>query len=136
MIYLHSKIDNRLLHIVYRKDNIVIDRRDISPPNQFIQVSALKLPEGKTFEPHQHIWKEPSFTEMIAQESWCVISGKIKVYFFDIDGSLLTKPLILNPGDISITFEGGHNYEALEASIVYEYKTGPYEGQSRDKVFL
>jgi len=136
VIKLYSKIDNRLLHIIYRKYEMVIDREDISPPNQFIQVSALRLPEGKTFRPHQHIWKEPSFKEMIAQESWCIISGKVEIYFFDTDGSLLTTSFILNPGDISITFEGGHNYKALEPSVVYEYKTGPYEGQSRDKVFL
>lgn len=135
MIKLHSKLDNRLLHIVYRKEDIIADREDISPSNQFIQVSALRLPEGKTFRPHQHIWKEPCFKKMIAQESWCVISGRVEVYFFDTDGSLLTTQ-VLSPGDISVTFEGGHTYKALESSIVYEYKTGPYEGQSKDKVFL
>ena len=130
-----SKVDNRLLHIVYRREDMILDREDIAPPEQFIQVSALQLSKGKTFRPHKHIWKEPSYQGVIAQESWCVISGKVEVHFFDIDNTTVTKE-ILNAGDISITFEGGHTYTALEPSVVYEYKTGPYEGQSNDKVFI
>ena len=43
---------------------------------------------------------------------------------------------ILNAGDSSFTLEGGHTYEILEDdTLVYEYKTGPYEGQEKDKVF-
>lgn len=132
----YSKIDNRLLHIVYRKEDMLVDREDISSPEQFIQISALKLSAGKTFKPHQHIWKEPKVKQVIAQESWCVISGTVKVFFYDIDGALLITTL-LHPGDISVTYEGGHTYEILEDNTrVYEYKTGPYEGQHRDKVFL
>ena len=43
----------------------------------------------------------------------------------------------LGPGDVSITLYGGHNYEILEENTrVLEYKTGPYYGQTEDKVFL
>ena len=43
----------------------------------------------------------------------------------------------VNPGDASFTLEGGHTYEILEDdTLVYEYKTGPYEGQKLDKTFL
>jgi len=91
--------------------------------------------EGKTFRPHKHIWKNPSFEQMIAQESWVVIRGSVKVHFFDRE----MKPLethILKAGDASFTLQGGHTYEILEDdTLVYEYKTGPYEGQAKDKVF-
>jgi len=44
---------------------------------------------------------------------------------------------ILYVGDASFTLEGGHNYEILEDNtLVYEYKTGPYEGQEFDKTFI
>jgi hypothetical protein len=44
---------------------------------------------------------------------------------------------ILHVGDASFTLEGGHNYEILEDNtLVYEYKTGPYEGQEMDKKFI
>ena len=56
--------------------------------------------------------------------------------FYDIDGTLLTTSDLL-PGDASMTFQGGHNYLILEDdTVVYEYKTGPYQGQELDKVFL
>ena len=55
---------------------------------------------------------------------------------YDLDDSIISQP-ILNVGDISVTFQGGHTYEILEDdTIVYEYKTGPYKGQENDKEFL
>ena len=55
---------------------------------------------------------------------------------YDTDEVFLCEEIIF-PGDCSITFEGGHTYEALEEdTIVYEYKTGPYTGQNNDKVFI
>lgn len=137
MLNIYSKYDSdRLLHSIFRKEDMIKTRIDIAPENQFIQVSALNLHKGKTFRPHQHIWKVPNSKLIITQESWCVISGKVKVFMYDITSELLHTD-ILNPGDTSITYEGGHNYEILEEnSLIYEYKTGPYEGQERDKVFL
>lgn len=137
MLTLYSKTKpNTLLHMIFRKEEICEGRTDIAPENQFIQVSALKMQKGKTFKPHQHIWKEPRIKQVIAQESWCIISGKVKIFFYDIDEKLLLED-VLNAGDISVTYEGGHTYEILEDNtLVYEYKTGPYEGQARDKVFL
>jgi hypothetical protein len=36
-----------------------------------------------------------------------------------------------------ITLEGAHTYTILENdTLVYEYKTGPYEGQELDKQFI
>ena len=60
----------------------------------------------------------------------------MKVILYDLDDNILATP-ILNEGDCSITFRGGHNYECMEDdTIVYEYKTGPYQGVKKDKVFL
>ena len=64
------------------------------------------------------------------------MSGSVSVSFYDIDGKYIESH-ILNPGDVSMTFEGGHSYEILEDNtFVYEYKTGPYQGQALDKVFI
>jgi len=131
----YSKNSNKLLHIVYKSKDILSEREDIAPADKFIQVSSLKLSAGKTFRPHKHIWKNPSKGIIIAQESWCVVSGEVLVSFYDIDDTLIDKA-ILSAGDISLTFEGGHTYEILKDAIIYEYKTGPYEGQKLDKVFI
>ena len=101
----------------------------------FIQCSHLNMEKGKTFRPHRHIWKN-RIRDVIAQESWVVIQGKVQCIFYDLDNTILVKP-ILEPGDASFTLEGGHTYEILEDNtLVYEYKTGPYEGQLLDKTFL
>ena len=127
--------NGKLLHLIYTQDDFTNDRTDLVEPNNFIQCSFLKLNKGKTFRPHKHIWKEPKFKKMIAQESWVVIQGSVKAHFFDTEMRLL-ETRILKAGDVSFTLEGGHMLEILEDNtLVYEYKTGPYEGQVRDRVF-
>ena len=130
-----KKEPGKLLHIIYRKEDMTEGRIDIVSEENFIQCSSLNLKEGKTFKPHKHIWKERT-RNVIAQESWVVIQGKVKCIFYDLDDEILSEP-ILNVGDASFTLEGGHNYLILEDNtLVYEYKTGPYEGQKIDKTFL
>jgi cupin fold WbuC family metalloprotein len=131
-----SKVEkDKLLHIINRLDEITT-RSEVVPENNFIQCATLKMEKGKTFRPHKHIAKERHYFEQIAQESWVVIKGSVKCIFYDIDDSIIAEE-ILNQGDASFTLYGGHNYEILEDdTIVYEYKTGPYEGQQLDKTFI
>ena len=134
---IYSKIDpNKLLHIIVRKEDLVPGRSEVVPENNFIQCATLKMENGKTFKPHKHIEKSRSYDKQIAQESWVVIKGSVRCKFYDIDDQLIAEP-VLHPGDASFTLYGGHTYEILEDdTIVYEYKTGPYEGQEFDKTFL
>ena len=134
-----KKQPEKLLHIIHKSDEFhTIEnghRRDVVGEKEFIQLSALNMPKGHTFRPHQHIWK-PGEEQCIAQESWVVIKGSVECHFYDTDGTLLDKP-VLNVGDCSVTLGGGHNYLILEDdTLVYEYKTGPYKGQKLDKEFL
>lgn len=133
---IYSKINpNKLLHIIVRKEDITLGRQDIVPEDQFIQCSILNMEKDKTFKPHKHIWKERT-RSVIAQESWIVVQGSVKCIFYDLDNTIIAEP-ILKPGDASFTLEGGHNYLILEENtLVYEYKTGPYEGQALDKTFI
>lgn len=134
----YSNIDKeKLLHIIHRIDaNKEDGREDLVDEKNFIQCSYLKMNNGKTFKPHKHISKQRTYENQIAQESWIVIKGKVKCIFYDLDDTILAMP-ILNAGDASFTLVAGHNYEILEDNtIVYEYKTGPYEGQAFDKVFI
>ena len=130
------KDENRkLLHIVYRLFDLKVTKRhEVIDANNFLQLAALNMPKGKTFEPHKHIWKEGEKV-IIAQEAWVVIKGKVEVSYFNEVGYLIRKE-ILEEGDVSITLHGGHTYTILEDALVYEFKTGPYTGQKNDKVFL
>lgn len=136
MKYIYSRIqDDKLLHIINRLNDIK-NRTNVAPPEQFLQLATLNFDKGTTFKPHKHIWKNPNNEKVIAQESWIIVKGSVKIFMYDIDDKLLDEQ-ILFPGDCSMTFEGGHTYTMLEdETIVYEYKTGPYNGQSNDKVFI
>lgn len=133
---IYSKYDSeKLLHIIVRKDDLVFGRTEVVPENNFIQCALLNMNEGKTFKPHRHIFKERT-QNVIAQESWIVVQGSVRCIFYDVDDQIIAEP-ILYPGDASFTLEGGHTYTILEDNtLVYEYKTGPYEGQELDKVFI
>ena len=133
-IYSRCRPD-RLLHLVHRKSEMTEPRRDLLSSEQFLQCSSLNLSQGKTFKAHQHVWK-PGPERVIAQESWIVVQGRVMCQFYDTDSTLLAE-VVLEVGDASFTLEGGHNYVALEPeTLVYEYKTGPYQGQQLDKIFL
>ena len=132
----YSKIEPTvLLHMVnFFKD--IKKRTDLCPEEEFIQCATLQMEKDKTFRPHKHIIKTRKFENHIAQESWVIIRGKVEVCFYDLDDSVLEK-IVLSEGDASFTFRGGHNYRILEENtVVYEYKTGPYEGQEFDKEFI
>jgi cupin fold WbuC family metalloprotein len=133
---IYSKTDpDKLLHVIVRKEDLTPGRVEVIPEDHFIQCALLNMEKDKTFKPHKHIWKERA-RNVIAQESWIVIQGSVKCIFYDTDDQVIATP-ILYPGDASFTLEGGHNYEIQEDNtLVYEYKTGPYEGQALDKTFL
>ena len=75
---IYSKIEpEKLLHVVHRLTEFE-GRKDIIPEDNFIQCATLKMQKGKTFPAHKHITKDRHYPEQIAQESWVVISGKVK----------------------------------------------------------
>tara|TARA_R110002020_G_scaffold265980_4_gene480828 strand:+ start:1036 stop:1482 length:447 start_codon:yes stop_codon:yes gene_type:complete len=123
-----------LLHIVSRRDGITEKRIDLSPEEEFIQVSTFKMKEGKTFRAHEHIIQVKETTK--TQESWVVIQGSVKVFYYDLDRTIICEK-ILKAGDCSITLHGGHNYLCMEDdTVIYEFKTGPYNGRHKDKEFI
>ena len=132
----YSKVDPvKLLHMVVRKSDFTSGRQNLVEGDQFIQCSMMKMEQGTTFQPHRHIWKDRTH-RLIAQESWMIVQGSVRAIFYDLDDSVIAE-IVLNEGDASFTLEGGHNYVILEDdTLVYEYKTGPYEGQNRDKEFI
>ena len=136
MEHIYSIVEpGKILHTIVRKEDLTPGRKEVVAEEDFIQCAILNMEQGKTFKPHRHIWKERT-RNVIAQESWIVIQGSVKCIFFDLDDTIIATP-ILYPGDASFTLEGGHTYEILENdTLVYEYKTGPYEGQSLDKTFI
>jgi len=137
MEIIYSKIQPKLiLHIVVRKTDFDKERTEVIEPYNFLQLALLKLPKGKTFRPHKHIPNYDQPKSRLPQESFVVIKGKVKCIFYDVDDTIIAEP-ILNAGEASITLQAGHNYEILRKdTIIYEFKTGPYQGVEKDKVFI
>lgn len=135
MIKIYSKINpEELLHVVFRGNDINETRQDVSPNEEFLQVSTFSLEYGKTFRPHKHIPCEKLVT--ITQECWIILTGHVKVSYYDTDGTFI-QDVVLASHDVTITFRGGHTYTSLaDDTKIYEVKNGPYNGQQADKVFI
>ncbi len=133
---IYSKVEpEKLLHLINRINDVDSERNNLIDNSEFLQCSTMKLNKGKTFKPHKHFLRERT-ENYIPQESWIVIKGSVKCIFYDLDDSIIAEP-ILYAGDASFTLYGGHTYLILEDdTIVYEYKTGPYENQEKDKKFI
>ncbi len=131
-----SKIKKKkLLHIIFRpkKKN---ERINVTENREFLQFNYLNLNKKDKFLPHKHFWKKNKKKKKIVQESWLLIKGSAKVVLYDLNDKILTQK-ILKPGDIAITFEGGHKLEILkDKTIIYEHKTGPYEGRKKDLIYI
>ena len=133
---IYSKVDKKiLLHQLYKPSlKEGIRRENLSPVNQSLQVSFLTMKKNQTFKAHKHIIFNRNMP--IAQESWVVISGRVKVFYYDLDDTLIFSREV-ESGSCTITYRGGHHYQSLEENtVVYEFKTGPYFGIDKDKVFL
>ena len=113
-----------------------LERVDLSQPHEFLQGAMIRIPPEHTFRAHRHLERERAFSNLRAQETWIVIAGAVEVDYYSEAGVFL-QTASLGAGDVSISYRGGHGYRTLESrTLVYEFKSGPYEGQAIDKVFL
>ena len=125
---------NIMLHQVVKPKKLSSGRINISPEHESLQVAHIGLKFNQTFKAHKHVFHDRNMP--MAQESWVVISGRVKVFHYDLDDKIINESILL-PGDCTITYRGGHNYLALEDNtLVYEIKTGPYHGVENDKKFI
>lgn len=137
--HIKSKITGEVIHIIQRFSELQAAivapyRDDIVDPQHSLQVATIKQDAGKTYRPHMHVIN-PRFNHQTC-ESWVVLSGAVRVWLYDIDGSILANT-ILRERDASITLMGGHNYEIREDNtIVLEYKSGPFNKFVEDKKFI
>ncbi len=136
MYKIYSKIrSKKLLHVFY-KSKKKFDRINLSPENEFLQASIIKFNNKKIVKAHHHLNHKIIKTKRPIQESWILIKGAAKITYFDTNNTRIKK-FFMSPGDISITFSGGHELEILKkGSILYEYKTGPYKGTNKDLKYL
>jgi hypothetical protein len=132
---IYSKINkNKLILALMRYSDISDYRLDLSPDEEYLQISGRKLKKGLKVKAHKHIPFQRK-TE-ITQEAWIVFEGCLRGIFYDLDDSFLYETK-LKSGDVIVLFRGGHSLEVLDKNtIFYEFKTGPYYGLDSDKEYI
>tara|TARA_X000000950_G_scaffold271686_1_gene353174 strand:- start:15129 stop:15536 length:408 start_codon:yes stop_codon:yes gene_type:complete len=126
--------DQLLIASIIRLNEISDYRKDLSPDEEFLQVSARKFTELMKVEPHKHFQIERNTSR--TQESWIIIKGKVKAEIFDVNDELIDEE-ILTDGDCIVLYRGGHSLEVLsKETVMYEVKNGPYFGKINDKTNL
>lgn len=122
-MYIYSK-KNKLIACIYKFKKKINSRINLSPENELLQASIIKLDKKYNLNRHIHT-KVPRQTKG-TQEIWIVMEGKLKATFYETDKTKICSKT-LKKGDISILFRGGHKFETLEKNtIIYEIKNGPY----------
>lgn len=128
-----------VLHEVYRRIDLAaqgLERIDLGSVSNFLQVAAMRVEKPKTYRAHTHLERERNIGNLRAQECWVIIQGSVIVHYFDEHDNKICDE-ILESGDLTVTYFGGHGYTVLSPeTLVYEFKSGPYEGQLIDKRFI
>ena len=130
MLIYSKKNKKKILGAVFKHNSISKKRNNISPINEYLQISSQILKKGDSINPHIHLKNKR--TTLRTQEVWLVFKGKLSLKIFDIDKKNI-KNLILNKGDIYALFCGGHSFKVLSNDAeFYEIKNGPYKKSVKD----
>ena len=133
MIYSNKK-KNKILGVIHRSKKISNKRKNISPINEYLQISSQELKKGDHIKPHIHLKNKRVI--LSTQEVWLILKGKLSLKIFDIDKKYI-KNFILNKGDIYVLFCGGHSFKVLSNKAeFYEIKNGPYKKNVKDVKYL
>ena len=134
MLIYSNRNKKKILGIIYRHKKISKQRLNISPINEYLQISTQKLKKDSLIKPHIHQKNKRITTS--TQEIWLVLKGKLSINIFDIDKKKI-KNFILGSGDMYILFRGGHSFKILEDNTeIYEIKNGPYRKKIKDIEYL
>ena len=124
-----------LLNIICSVDDLGASNRvDVTDPEYSLQLGLMQAPEGHVFKPHAHLDREVQKTLHIV-EAFVIMKGWAIIRIFDTD-LLPISEYLLRTGDVTILLNGGHSLEIGEDCKILEFKTGPYEGRDKDKIWI
>lgn len=128
--YEEIKFEDKLIAIIIRK-NFSSDKVVFFSPAEFSQqLGYLPYKKGHIINPHFHIKSDRNI--QFTQEVLFIKKGKVHVKFY-LENKQFLKSTVLNAGDILFLCSGGHGFEIIEDSEIFEVKQGPYSGRERDK---
>ena len=138
---IYSNVDKDvLLAITTTFQDFNVPRNEAVPASEFIQGAMMRANNGDRFRPHRHIWKKFNSqygdNQTKAQEFWVIIKGLIEAVVYDTDDTIIKKVKLIE-GSAIFLLHGGHTFQSLEDNTcIWELKSGPYEGQTKDKIFI
>jgi len=119
--------NNQILAIII-KNNYSNNGITFFTPDDFSQQLAyMNHPKGKIIQPHVHnvVKREVLYTK----EVLFIKKGKIRTDFYSDEKEYICSR-ILEDGDIILLAAGGHGFEILEETEMFEIKQGPYAGEN------
>jgi hypothetical protein len=130
--YTSSKVPGRLLHAIVDTSRAGQGRVDVSPAEEWLQLSIITLDAGGSIRPHTHDVRPltEKASAWVTQEAWLVLRGSIRVRLYDEDHGLLEETS-LDAGRMLVTFHGGHAFSGAEqGTLLLECKNGPFTGRA------
>lgn len=121
--------ENKLLALIIRSNFDYDGIKFFTPDDYSQQLGYMKRPEGYQIPPHIHnkVVRNVEFT----QEVLIIKKGKVKIDFYDEKKNYLESKIV-SDNDIVLLSQGGHGFEMIEDSEIFEVKQGPYCGD-KDK---
>lgn len=104
----------------------------VTPDDYSQQLAFMKHPSGHVIQPHIHniVKREVLYTK----ETLVIIKGKMRCDFYTMNQKYL-KSVVVNAGDVILLVSGGHGFECLEETEMFEIKQGPYAGENDKERF-
>jgi mannose-6-phosphate isomerase-like protein (cupin superfamily) len=89
------------------------------------QLAYMHHPAGKVIAPHVHnpVQRDVHYTK----EVLVIKKGKLRVDFYN-EKQVYLESRILYKGDVILLSEGGHGFEIIDETEMFEIKQGPYAG--------
>lgn len=127
MIEQIKDMQGKILAIVIRSSYSEPGITFCTPDDFSQQLAYMKHPKGKVIQPHVHniVKREVLYTK----EVLVIKSGKVRTDFYTED-QMYVSSIVLNTGDVILLASGGHGFEILEDTELFEIKQGPYAGEN------
>lgn len=123
----HVTNNNQIIAIIIKYDYFNSGITFFTPNDFSQQLAYMNHPQGKVIPPHVHniVKREVFYTK----EVLFIKKGKIRADFYTDEREYICSR-ILETGDIVLLAAGGHGFEMLEDTEMFEIKQGPYAGEN------
>jgi len=102
----------------------------LTPPEYHLQLGVNFYVAGENIARHFHPPKDVKITSV--QEFILVHRGRVRLNLFNRE-LVRIRQVELADGDMVLLVDGGHGFDVLEETTIFEVKQGPHDGAS-DKV--